>query len=236
MTSRIVVNTIVLNEQENIVHYLNNLRRVRDLWAVEILDGSWSDGPNINSTDRTEEIVEAWKQINFVPFETYYAVSEEKWRTESEKRNELLKRTEDKYGECWVFVLDADESVKFPNGRVGISLSKILSEYHNGGVIKAYGYNSTNALPTLRFIPTKKGIHYHTELAMILHDNECNVLIDYNPTRFYQSRDTWNLNDMIIVNYWGLRSGERQFTKYKYFHQQKYQDNETKCKWVKQVV
>lgn len=233
---RIIVNTVVYNEESNIATCLTNLRRIRDVWAVEILDGAWKvkdlENP-VNSTDKTERVIEAWKKTTSVPFEVNYTKSEKTWETESEKRNFLLKKTEEKYGDCWVLVLDADESIKFPNGRSGIYLNKKIEDKKHCGVIKAYGYNSSHSLPSIRLIPTKNGVHYHTELAMILHNDKCQVLMDYNPTRIWQSTETFNLDDFFIVNYWGLRNGERQIEKYQYYKQQTEQDFGVKCKWSK---
>lgn len=230
---RLIVNCVFYNEHEFIKSFLDNLRKIRDIWAVELLDGSWSQekNPTINSTDKSVEIIIDWVNINHVPFEVNYIPSAEVWRTESEKRNHLLKMTEEKYGKCWILVLDADEYVKFPSGLVAIPLAPDLEEHDNCGIMNAYAYNSVLTLPSIRFIPTQLGVHYHTERAMILHNNKCEVLMDYNPKADYRSWDTWFYPEMFLVNSWTLRNNERQASKYYYGIYQKHQDKEIECRW-----
>ena len=230
---RLIVNTVFYNEFEFIKPFLDNLRKIRDLWAVELLDGSWSQEkkPTINSTDKSMELIIDWVNNNHVPFEVNYIPSAEIWRTESEKRNHLLKLTEEKYGGCWIIVLDVDEFIKFPSGLVAIPLMHDLEEHSNSGIMNVYAYNSVLTLPSIRFIPTQLGIHYHTERAMIIHDKDCKVLMDYNPKVDYRSKDTWFYPNMFLVNHWTLRNNERQLKKYYYNIYQKYQDRDVGCQW-----
>lgn len=232
---RLIVNTVLYNEAEFITCFLDNLNKIRDLYAVELLDGSWEQGNQlpINSVDRTEQLINNWKENNYVPFEVNYYKSSHVWRTESEKRNHILKLIEKKYGRCWTLMLDADEFIRFPSGLGGIWLINDLLQHIDCGIINAYAYHSTleKALPVLRFIPSCEGIHYHTELAMIIHDDKCNIIMDYNPGVNYKSEHTWVYPEMFLVNYWTLRNNKRQNEKYQYYLYQKNQNKGVKCKW-----
>ena len=215
LTTRLIINTVVANEEETIVNFLNNIRKIRDVWAVNILDGFWKQelNPFIKSIDKTKERVEEWAKKHSVPFEINYYESDHIWRTESEKRNHLFKLTLEKYNKCWIFVIDADESVKFPNGLVAVTLLPDLIEHEYPGIITCYAYNSVLEFPTVRLIPSGEGYHYHTERAMLLHDKDCNVVVDYNPNCYYRARKTFDLKGIIMVNFWTLRKKIRQFTK-----------------------
>ncbi|MGH7900139.1 MAG: hypothetical protein ACRENZ_00210 [Thermodesulfobacteriota bacterium] len=231
---RLIINTVVVNEEETITTFLNNLRKIRDIWAVNILDGFWKQelNPTLNSTDRTKEIVQEWVSKHHVPFEVNYIESDHIWRTESEKRNYLLKLTHEKYGKCWIFVIDADETVKFPSGLVAVTLLPDIENQEYPGVLPCYAYNSVLVFPTVRLIPSGEGYHYHTERAMLVHDKDCNVVVDYNPNSFFQARKTFELKGMFLVNYWTLRKKSRQFTKVHYAMYQHGQNKESKCHGV----
>ena len=225
LNSGIIVNTVLYNEQDSIVTFLNNLRRVRDIRAVEILDGSWrrEKNPSVNSTDDTKNLVNKWIKDNPVPFEVCFTESEHIWETQSAKRNSLLEITQEKYGDCWIFVMDADEAIKFPNGFEAITLEPYLKDNTKCGVVKTYPYNSNDVLPSIRLIPTGHEIHYHTELAKMLHDANCNLLMDYNPARIFQSWDTFDFNDMFIVNYLSVQKETSQI-------------KDVECKWKQLYV
>ena len=216
--------------------FLHNIKKIRDVFAVELLDGAWQQAektPSINSTDDTVQIIEKWKSTNFVPFDINYTPAIETWRSESEKRNWLLKETERKYGRCWVLVLDADEFLKFPSGLVSIPMLPELERHDNCGILNGFAYQSALAtIFTVRFIPIGRGFHYHTELAMIIHNNKCEVVCDYNPGREKTNNETWVCSQVILVNNWTLRDNERQCKKYYYQKYQEHQDREIKCRWT----
>jgi hypothetical protein len=159
--------------------------------------------------------------------------SSEIWDSESQKRNRLLEITEEKYGKCWILVLDADEFIKFANGLVAVSLLPDLEKHSNCGIMNVYAYNSVLTLPSIRFIPTMQGVHYHTERAMIVHDKDCRILCDYNPKSEYRGRNTWFYNTVFLVNYWTLRNNDRQIKKYYYSVYQNHQDKDVGCKYKK---
>lgn len=233
---RLIVNCIFYNESEWIKQFLDRLRQIKDLWAVEMLDGSWQQErkPTFNSTDDSKEQIDKWVKENHVPFEVNYIASTEIWESESVKRNWLLDYTEKKHGRCWILVLDADEVVKFPNGLVSTTLIPDLNRQRNSGIINAYAYNSVLTLPSIRFIPSGRGIHYHTERAMILHDKDCKILMDYNPKVDYRGKETWFYDNMFIVNHWALRNNARQIKKYYYMVYQQHQQKDIGCKWKSQ--
>lgn len=232
LSRKIIINTVLYNEQDSIVTFLNNLSRIRDIHAVEILDGSWRKEikSSVNSTDDTKKLVNKWIKNNSVPFEVCFTESKQIWETQSAKRNSLLELTQKKYGDCWIFVLDADEAIKFPNGFEAITLEPYLKDKTKCGVLKTYLYNSNDVLPSIRLIPTGHEIHYHTELAKMLHDNSCNILMDYNPARIFQSWDTFDFNDMFIVNYLKLQKGTHKLEK-SHHHIDKNQLKDVECKW-----
>ena len=233
---RNILNCVLYNEQDNITGFLDRVRKIRDLYAVEILDGSWSQevNANVKSTDHTKALVEDWRERNFVPFEVNFTESDHIWRTESEKRNHLLKITEEKHGSCWIIILDADEEIKFPNGMVHICMTPLLTNRNKCGVVMSYPYNAIGELPGIRLIPSKIGVHYHTEYAMMLHDHNCKLLMDYNPQRIFKSWDVFDFKDMFIVNYWALRNNARQYKKYFYstWQSEHLENKELKCQWI----
>lgn len=229
------MNCVFQNEQGFILRFLDGVRRIRDVYEVDMFDGSWSQEkhPTINSTDISKALIYEWMDQHHVPFHTRYIESDHVWRTESEKRNALLKITEEKFGKCWVLVLDADETVKFPNGMVAIDMIPYLEEHDNCGIMNAYAYGGSlkAVLPSIRFIPTCQGIHYHTERAMILHDKDCKVLMDYNPGYVFTGRNTWFFDEMLIVNHWVLRNNSRHETKMHYAFEQEKIPKDLVCRW-----
>lgn len=180
--TKVVAAYSIYNEEQFLQDSIESCCQLNDIDAIHILDGAWEHGgKSINSTDNTKEIVENLK----IPIPIIFEENPHNrlWKSESEKRNYQLNRIEEKFGNrVYALVIDGDEIIKFSTGRLSLWLKKGLNKlYPDVGMIKVYTFHSDDlSIIGGRLLPMGKNIHYHTERSMIIHDDNCNIVINYN--------------------------------------------------------
>ncbi len=225
---KIIIALCIYNEEDFLEECLENCLLINDLDAIHILDGAWEDGGKYGySTDATTNIINNFKQEN-PRLSVIYESNVELWKNQGSKRNHQLMRIEELWGDAYVIVKDGDEVFSFPNGKTSIWLKPLLKNFYPAlGIMKSYAYGSDISMDGARLIPTQTGIHYHTAKSMIIHDNECNVICDYNVD--VQKRTlgkTYQFDKMIYVNHWNMRNRERLKTKVAYSEKYVFNDKE----------
>jgi|FLOH01.1.fsa_nt_gi hypothetical protein len=217
---KVVVGLCIYNEEQFIRDTLQDCLKIQDLDAIHILDGAWVDGGTSHlSTDKTHDIIVKWIIDNDVVVTVERKPDKTLWESESIKRNYQLDRIHQLHGPSYVLVHDGDELLKFNCGRENIFLKETLSPHYPKLItMKSYSYNGVNDQIGVRVIPTGFDIHYHTDKPMLLHNESCAILVDYNfHTEPYVDEDScWPLDIMFYVNRWNSRDLERVKSKDSY--------------------
>jgi hypothetical protein len=215
---KLVVAMSVYNEEQFLESSVDNtIACISDIDGIHILDGAWKvGGDSPVSTDRTPEIVDRLKE-KYPNVQIVYE-SKDIWESEGDKRNYQLKRIEEIFGKSYIIVKDGDEFFKFTNGRDHIFLKiKLAQKYPAIGLINTYRYGGEKAGLGVRLIPSHTNLHYHTGKAMVLHDEKCNIMCDYNHDNFFViNNKCFTFEGMIYVNHWNIRESNRQWAKEEY--------------------
>lgn len=227
---KLVVAMSVYNEEQFLESSVDNtISCISDIDGIHILDGAWKVGGNSPiSTDRTPEIVDRLKE-KYPNIQIVYE-SKDIWESEGDKRNYQLKRIEEIFGKSYIIVKDGDEFFKFTNGRDHIFLKiKLAQKYPAIGLINTYRYGGEKAGLGVRLIPSHTNLHYHTGKAMVLHDEKCKIMCDYNHDNFFViNNKCFTFEGMIYVNQWNIRNNDRQWAKEEYL-QKVYHGQEEPC-------
>jgi glycosyltransferase involved in cell wall biosynthesis len=227
---KLVVAMSVYNEEQFLESSVDNtIACISDIDGIHILDGAWKvGGDSPISTDRTPEIVDRLKE-KYPNIQIVYE-SKDIWESEGDKRNYQLKRIEEIFGKSYIIVKDGDEFFKFTNGRDHIFLKiKLAQKYPAIGLINTYRYGGEKAGLGVRLIPSHTNLHYHTGKAMVLHDEKCNIMCDYNHDNFFViNNKCFTFEGMIYVNHWNIRESNRQWAKEEYL-QKVYNGQEEPC-------
>lgn len=224
--ARFIVAMCIMNEEQFIENTITSLlKAVKDVDVIEILDGGWKHGiESTKSTDRTKEIIQdlTTKYHNVV--DIVFRESERVYENEADKRNTQLEQIQELYGyePYWVMILDGDEEIKFTVGLLHIWMKDYLGNLPFIGMVKAYAVNSNKPMWNPRFFPGGKGIHYHNNRSMIVHDGSHTIEIDYN--LYNQQKLDEEIPKMQVfadmplffLNYWPIREKERMKQKYDY--------------------
>jgi hypothetical protein len=227
---KLVVAMSVYNEEQFLESSVDNtIACISDIDGIHILDGAWKvGGDSPVSTDRTPEIVDRLKE-KYPNVQIVYE-SKDIWESEGDKRNYQLKRIEEIFGKSYIIVKDGDEFFKFTNGRDHIFLKiKLAQKYPAIGLINTYRYGGEKAGLGVRLIPSHTNLHYHTGKAMVLHDEKCKIMCDYNHDNFFViNNKCFTFEGMIYVNHWNIRESNRQWAKEEYL-QKVYNGQEEPC-------
>lgn len=227
---KLVVAMSVYNEEEFIESSINNtISCITDIDGIHILDGAWKlGGDSPISTDGTAEIVKRMKEK--YPNVRIEYECKDIWESEGDKRNYQLKRIEEIFGKSYIIVKDGDELFKFANGKDSMFLKiKLAQSYPAIGLMNTYRYGGENAGLGVRLIPSHTNLHYHTGKAMVLHDEKCNILCDYNHDNFFVvNNKCFTFEGMIYVNHWNIRNKNRQYDKEEYL-KEVWHGKETPC-------
>ena len=187
------------------------ISRIKDINVIHIHDGSWENSgyDAINSTDDTEKIIEDINVQYGEDIQIIYEKSDHIWHNPSEKRNHQLKLISETFEEPYTILwLDDDEEIRFRTGIEEIWIRELCAELQRPAIIDTYAYNASDQLLTARLIPSGKGIHWHSERAMCLHDMDCHVIIDWTPKQFILIGEIVRCDDFYIVNKWNCRDTE----------------------------
>src|SRR3990167_1897304 len=217
--TKVIVAMVVFNEEEYIERTIDNLiKKIHDIDVIEILDGAWTNGGNsIHSTDNTKMMVEKLqKKYQSSNTDIVFRESERMFTNESDKRNTQLQTIDENYGyeSYWVFVLDADELLQFTTGKYDMWLKDSLGDMPFIGCLTAYAHGGDKPMYGPRLFPGGKGIHYHTNRSMIVHDGDHETEINYNLDNQHSfvngaTSKSFHLSDFFIINLWPTRKLER---------------------------
>ena len=225
---KLVVAMTIYNEEQFLEEALNNCLVIQDLDGIHLLDGAWKGGgSSASSTDNTSIIIENF-QHDHPEIQIVYEVPTDVWDLQGTKRNYQLKRVEEIWGKSYIIIKDGDEVFAFTNGRADIWLKRELAGRIPAiGICKSYAYGSPISMIGARFIPSHCGIHYHTEKSMIIHDNNCDIVCDYNVDKnLVINRRCFDFDQMIYINHWNIRDRERLKTKVKYAEEHVFTDKD----------
>ena len=212
---KLVIAYTIYNEEQYIGKSLEECFKINDIDAIHLLDGAWEmGGDSINSTDKTKQIVLDFAKTSPIPVIFEENPHERLWETESEKRNYQLKRIKEKFGtKCYALVRDGDEIIRSSTGRNNIWLKKdLVNWYPDIGLILTYAYHSDIvSMIGARIIPMGEGIHYYSERSMIIHDRNCDLLLNYNPNEGNKGNTERNFvyQSIFFVNLWNIRTSKR---------------------------
>ena len=230
---KFVVALCIYNEEQFLSDALNTCLQFVDLDGIHILDGAWEHGgDHPKSTDKTHTIIDDFKNTHPDIKVTVEYPHEDVWRTEGVKRNFQLQSIEHEYGSAYVFILDGDEIIQTNSGQTRHWMKHELNAHMQMiGMVAGYARGSKSVLNTPRLIPTKYGHHYHTECPMLIHNKNCEIIVDYEWNFTERNYDyLFNFDNFRIINNLNIRTRERTIEK------QAYVDSlpETwgECKWT----
>lgn len=211
----------VYNEEPVVVRALEQFAKL-GIFAVSVHDGPWEGHGATSgySTDRTKAAVLDWAHTHKDSARLTYIEEGRIYKSQGEKRNRQLHFIDQEYGRrpyC-VFVLDADETIRFVDGRMISRISEIPAwELDCVGMVRTYGEGSSCSDETARLLPGGKAIHYHTERSMIIHDADCRTICNYDPHAFaLGGAITFQVPGIFLVNHWQSRPDGRLGLKQKY--------------------
>jgi len=170
---------------------------------VYVLDGKWYD-KNISSFDGTKDIITS-SRIGL--FKTHW-INAQKWGSQANKRNWLWKFLDTTIEEdCWYLIIDGDEEIITQDGTT-IELKPTLEQVKEDFILLESGPHNENIDYPLEYFQARlirghKDIHWYTGDAMVVHDKNCEKMMDYGRGYLYKPYN-W-LKNMMILNKWILR-------------------------------
>ena len=228
---KVAIEFCIYNEEQFLKEVLlTTAKRLKGIEFINILDGAWKwTGGNAQSTDKTKEIVEETGNIILKKYkvDVKFGFINTQFRTQGEKRNYLLRRTEeimkerDPEANWYHLILDGDEFIQFTTGLQDIWLNKegagVDQFWPKIGLLAAYAFGSPKKLLSPRFIPAFQGYHYHTDQRMVIHDKNCVSIVDYNPKqRKYAEKFCEEIPQFFLLNKWNVRDISRSLMKMSY--------------------
>jgi len=226
-----VIAHCIYNDEQFLAQVLEDDLRMNDVDIIHIMDGAWVGYPNGEgeSTDGTIDIVlEFIDKMKNTGVQVVYeskdgAVDGGIWNNESEKRNAQLSAINDIIDDpYYILIKDGDEFFQINNGRPNMWLKRDMVEWtkddHNVGIISTYAYYSDWAMHGARFLPPD--VHYYTEKPMIIHDKDCNEIMNYNQDVMTVNNERcFKYSSLNLINHWNMREEERIYGKLKYLKQ-----------------
>lgn len=233
---QVIIAHCIYNEEQFFEEILYDDLKINDLDAIHILDGAWNKFKGKHeSTDRTKEIIENFRQ-KVIPLgiDVIYESNPDGkiWESEPIKRNYQFQRIREIYGKYpyYVIIKDGDEIFHHLSGRVNSWLKKDLVEWikydNNIGLMNANAWYSDISLLTPRLFPSTRKLHYYTGKSMVIHDENHNIISDYNPNirNSGDPRFCFVFQNMMFINKYTIRNKQRQKDKMpfvKYIESQK---------------
>jgi len=221
--TRVIAAICVWNEEQFIRNCIENImQKIKNIYAIEILDGAWlpyaSDNPN--STDNTKAIVlelkEKYKHLCNIFWNEPIA---KPFESESAKRNTQLETIEKNYQDYAVFVIDADETIQAATGQQHFELASYIEDPQRIGCVKAFAFGSKIHGWTPRLFRGSAKIHYHTKRTMEVHGTNCKPRIAYDPESQPMIQDLFyhptvvEITDFFLVNQYVKRDIDRRLAK-----------------------
>lgn len=225
--SKLVVCIIAYNEECTITDALKSALLIKPD-AIQIFDGAWKHGgPTIDSTDRMKQRIEIFAEHTEIPV-SLSEPGDAYFEDQSAKRNQAMISIREEFGsDTWVLVLDGDEEIILPYGPREFDLKKHLEGLESIGLatIRAYAYGEPESfVDGLRLFHLGKKVHYYSERTMTLHDENCQMVQNYDPESVAAKNHTeipWTnyiqIKNFHIVNAWINRTQERLRIKDQYY-------------------
>lgn len=219
----------MLNGGQYLEQTLDGLaKRIKDISAIHLLDGPWehSGFDELRSTDNTADIIAAFA-AKHDGIEVVFDSPGIRFRNPPHKRNYQMKLIDDLWGEepYTIMWFDDDEEIRFTTGLEEIWVRDSIITLSQVVVVPTYAWDSNVRMNTIRFIPSKSYFghkyHWHTGMAMILHDEHCKMVLDWRVGSKYNEFQTngdfhqnfytkfvhmWN--EFYFVNKWNRRDLE----------------------------
>jgi hypothetical protein len=217
----IIISHCIYNEEQYLQEVLYDDLKINDLDAIHILDGAWKNFKGSSqSTDRTIEIIKDFTdRAATIGIKVIYEKHPEDkiWESEPVKRNYQLDRVRELFPKLhYNIIKDGDEIFHHMSGRQNSWLKKDLVQWikteNNIGLINCNAWYSDISLFTPRMFPSTRRLHYYTGKSMIIHDENHNIISDYNPT-VRNSGDPklcFVYQSMMLINKFTVRNKERQ--------------------------
>jgi len=221
-----VIAHCIYNEEQFLQQTLEDDLSV-DVDVIHILDGAWElfgDGW-WQSTDKTVSIINEFrKKAEKIGVKVIYECNPNHsiWENQAIKRNyqtdriaELVKSPH------YILIKDGDEVFKFLNGRENNWLKKDMVNWikldANVGLMNTFALHSDKGGMGVRFIPSKRPLHWHTGKNMVVHDKDHNLIMNYNIGQMESDPTKCFLyGSAILVNYWGMREPDKMSKKVDY--------------------
>lgn len=226
---RLIAAICGFEEEQMLASTLTSLQNILDLDAVHFQDGAWiKGGYSPISQDMTQSIFQEhplncekiWTdQFSHPPT---FPLVDGFYRSQGEKRNHQLDiiekmmelRPDWHTEEYYILVIDGDEELTGPKSQPFKLKPTLRKIFPFCGIINAAGYKQDRTMGTLRLFPARKGIHYHTEKTMRIHDIKCNVIMDYE--HGIKGPNLVFLPGLKLENKWQIRHDKRMAIKMDY--------------------
>lgn len=211
---RLVVARAIYNEEQFIFDSLMSQRKILDIDATYIADGSWNpDDKAPNSTDGTRTITKLFPNIKWKACLKHYD-------SEADKRNKLITWIEQEADDehTWVLVLDGDEEIlfrdqvykdQFLESDKTIRLKPILEKLDNDCdfvILESFPHNDEINHPLeyfqLRLFKAGKGITWDKDFPMRYIDKDGNILMDYSEDYRILAKKHHYIKNLVIRNKW----------------------------------
>ncbi len=80
----------------------------------------------------------------------------------------------------------------------------------NVGLLNAHSYYGEHDMWGARFFPSNRKLHYFTGRSMVIHDEDHNVIMDYNPETLQVDNEVcFKFNSFMLINQWTTRPQQR---------------------------
>lgn len=238
---QIVIAHCIYNEEQYFEECLNDDLKINDLDAIHILDGAWTHTEGeYKSTDNTVKIIDKFRKENpsiQVIYETH--PNKEKWFSEPVKRNYQFDQIRSIFGDnpFYILIKDGDEMFHHTSGRQNTWIKKDLVEWikyeNNIGLINSNAWYSDISLLTPRLFPSTRKCHYYTGKSMVIHDENHNIISDYNP-KVRNSGDPklcFVYQSTILINKFTIRNKARSDLKTEFVKFIESQDGTDACEY-----
>lgn len=207
---RLVLAICVCNGEQFLEKTIEDaISKIKDINCIHVFDGAWEQSgyDKINSVDKTEEIMYQINDKYGEEIQIIYQKSDHFFRNPSDKRNEQMHLIGELFEEFTMFWLDDDEEIRFRDGRTEMWLRDTCQDAKVPIIIETYADGSTKSSFTPRLVTM--GYHWHSELAMCLHNEKCQQVIDWTPEREkFDPVQLLQIPEMFIVNHWRKRNIE----------------------------
>ena len=221
---KIIISHCIYNEDQFFEGCLYDDLKINDLDAIHILDGAWQNFKgDYQSNDKTLEIIKDFtERAKKIDIQVIYEKHPKNkiWESESIKRNYQLDRIREIFGvdnvPYYNILKDGDEFFHHLSGRQNSWLKRFFIDGFNRsdniGLINANAYYSDIGMYAPRLFPSNRKLHYYTGKSMVIHDENHNIVADYNPTirNSGDPRICFKYQSIMIVNKFTIRNKQRQ--------------------------